>query len=324
VKEVFLPRLEFPNGRTFAFTIIDDTDIATVENLKPVYDLIHGLGMRTTKTVWPLSCDDPQSNFAGSETLQDPEYLQFILDLKGRGFEITWHAAAMESSERSQTLLGLERFREKIGHYPRIHTSHALNRENPYWGADRVDFPLIRWLMRRQFDLPGDHFLGHVEGSAYWWGDACTQHIEYGRNLTFSAINLASVNPSMPYRDPRRPLIRYWFSASDAPAIDDFRQLLRPENQDRLEREGGFCIVATHLGKGFAPNGRLDPGFERDLETLAARPGWFPTVGELLDWLLTHRVTTDLPRTEWLRMQFRWLMDAVTRQRAYKSNNRMA
>ena len=47
--------LDFPEGRKFAFTILDDTDDATVENVRPVYDLLTELGFRTTKTVWPLA-----------------------------------------------------------------------------------------------------------------------------------------------------------------------------------------------------------------------------------------------------------------------------
>lgn len=43
--------MEFPEGRQFAFSILDDTDDSTVENVKPVYDIFSSLGMKTTKTV---------------------------------------------------------------------------------------------------------------------------------------------------------------------------------------------------------------------------------------------------------------------------------
>src|SRR2546430_7716995 len=52
----------------------------------------------------------------------------------------------------------------------------------------------------------------------------------------FSEINLLRVNPSMPYRDPSRPYVRWWFSAADAEDADEFNHLLRPENQRRLDR----------------------------------------------------------------------------------------
>jgi hypothetical protein len=45
----------FPNNKKFAFTILDDTDLSTAENVGPVYRLLAELGMRTTKSVWPLA-----------------------------------------------------------------------------------------------------------------------------------------------------------------------------------------------------------------------------------------------------------------------------
>lgn len=305
--------LTFPHGRTFAFTIVDDTDVATADNIRPIYALLKELGLRTTKTVWPLSIDAPNSNFVGSETLEDAHYVDFVLGLQADGFEITWHSAAMESSTRPDLIRALERFAERFGHFPRIHVSHAENRENPYWGVDRVDSKIVRWILRRGVKPP-DYYQGHVEGSPYYWGDQCARHIEYGRNLTFGNINLARVNPSMPYRDPHRPLVKRWFSASDAEDAEAFVKLLSSRNQDRLEQEGGFCIVATHFGKGFCRDGTVDSGVRDVLTELASRPGWFPPTGELLDWLLRQRASDALPRREWRRMQTRFLVDGMARR----------
>jgi hypothetical protein len=118
----------------------------------------------------------------------------------------------------------------------------------------------------------------------------------------------------MPYRDPRRPLVRYWFSASDAETVEEFNHLISPKNVDTLVTQGGFTIVATHFGKGFAKNGQVDPVFRRRLTALAERPGWFPTVGELLDWLLQRRGGQALPRWEWTRMQLAWVFDLALRK----------
>ncbi len=48
-------RISWPEGKTFAFTIFDDTDRSTVENTKPVYDFLKANGLRTTKSVWPIA-----------------------------------------------------------------------------------------------------------------------------------------------------------------------------------------------------------------------------------------------------------------------------
>ena len=70
-----------PDGKQFIFTILDDTDDATVDNVKPVYDLLDELGFRTTKTVWPLDCPEGSNLYFAAQTLQDPDYLAFIREL---------------------------------------------------------------------------------------------------------------------------------------------------------------------------------------------------------------------------------------------------
>ena len=304
----------FPYGKRFAFTIIDDTDVSTVENVRPVYRLLEHLGMRITKTVWPVGCPEGSKNFSSSQTLEDAEYHDFVMDLQRRGFEIAFHGATMESSTRERTVVALEHFRATFGTYPQVHANHSNNRENLYWGAGRVDDPLLKFLYSRLTGTKANGHLGQVEGSSYWWGDLCVRYITYVRNLTFNEINLARVNPSMPYHDPARPFVRWWFSAVDAEDVEEFNTLLRPDRQEKLEREGGVCIVATHFGKGFAKGSRVHPITRQRLELLATRQGWFPTVSELLDWLRTRRPPDRLPQHEWRRMQWRWAADLALRQ----------
>jgi hypothetical protein len=306
--------LAFPDGRRFAFTIIDDTDVASVENVGPVYRLLEAVGLRTTKTVWPLACPEGSPDFGSSETLEDPAYLEFIRGLRARGFEIAYHGATMESSTRERIERGFARYLDLFGGPPKVYANHAYNRENLYWGADRLDNPLLRTLYARFLGKPADHYQGHRPGSPWWWGDLAGQ-MTYVRNLTFSEINLRRINPAMPYHDPRRALVQWWFSAADAEDVHEFNALLAPESQDRLEREGGICIVATHLGKGFASGGEVHPRTRSLLERLGARPGWFVPVGELLDWLRIARAgASELPPREWRRMQWRWARDLVSRR----------
>jgi hypothetical protein len=303
----------YPGGKHFAFTIVDDTDGATVANIKPIYRLLEALGMRTTKTVWPVACPEGSPVFGSSRTLDDPDYLEFILDLQRRGFEIALHGATMESSDRARTIRALERFRQEFGGFPRVHANHSFNRDSIYWGLDRVDDPWVRRVYARF--LPGGHWGGHQEGSPWFWGDLCRERITYVRNLTCNDINTLRFNPSMPYRDPRRPYVQWWFSASDAEGGPECAELLKPANRQKLEREQGVCIVATHLAKGFVfRSGEIRPAVREGLEALAARPGWFPTVGELLDWLRARRGDETLPPREWKRMQRRWAWDLAVRK----------
>ena len=304
----------FPQGARFAFTIMDDTDVATVENVAPIYRLLETLGFRTTKTVWPFRCDDPESDFAESETLDDPHYLEFAIDLQRRGFEIAFHGATMESSTREQTRNALTRFASVFGASPLVHANHSFNRENLYWGSDRLDDRMLRRLYSSILRLPARFYQGHEPGSEYWWGDLCLDHIRYVRNLTFDEINVLRVNPSMPYRDSRRPYVQWWFSASDAEDADAFVALLNEANQQRLESEGGVCVVATHLGKGFCTGGQVRADVRHCLTTLAGRGGWCVPVGTLLDYLRDQREESTLMPNEWRRMQWRWARDLVGRR----------
>jgi hypothetical protein len=310
------PRLEFPGGARFAFSVIDDTDLATMDNVLPIYRLIEALGMRTTKTVWTLPCPEGSSDFSSSETMQDPHYQNFVLDLQRRGFEIAFHGATMETSSRARTIEALTHFQKIFGTPPRVHANHSLNRENLYWGLGRLDDPLLRFAYRLVLPQPEGYYTGHIPGSPHWWGDLAADRIQYVRNLAFNEINLLRINPSMPYHDPRRPHVRWWFSASDAYSIKEFIALMREENQERLEAEGGVCIVATHFGKGFCSDGAVHPEARRLLQRLAARPGWFPPVGTLLDFLRSSRRDDSLPRAEWRRMQWRWAFEVAAREAA--------
>ncbi len=311
--------ITYPGGKRFAFTICDDTDMSRVETVAPVYRFLEELGLKSAKSVWPLPNRGPKTIYDVSHTLADPDYCAFIVDLKRRGFEITFHGAGMGSSSREEVIAALHRYEAVVGELPRVHTNHAQNRDNLYWGGGRVDNPVVRWALRRD-GLPADHYQGHVAGSPYYWGDLCAEHVTYVRNLTFDRPNLSSVNPSMPYHDPARPQVRYWFSAAEADDVWEFNQLLSPERQEALEREGGVCIVATHLGKKFAVDGRMNPETETLLQRLAGRPGWFPNLSELLDFLRQERGAESdrMAPSEWRAMQWTYLRDVVRQKQAQR------
>src|SRR5262245_66439540 len=138
-----MKRLAFPDGRRFAFTIMDDTDVATVANLGPVYQLLTDLEMRTTKTVWPVDCPEGSKNYASSSTLEDPEYVDFVLGLESAGFEIAYHGATMESSRRERTARAIDKFLTLFRTPPRVYANHGYNIEHLYWGAGRTDIALL-------------------------------------------------------------------------------------------------------------------------------------------------------------------------------------
>lgn len=308
-----LEAVKFPDGKRFAFSILDETDVSANSG-QPVYALLQQLGMRTTKTVWPLARSEGSHVADSAQTLADPGYRESVLALRDHGFEIGWQGASMESSKRERTIEGLERFRDIVGAYPRLHANYPQNRESLYWGPNRVDQPLLRAVVQRADPTPTNHSLGHMQNTPFYWGDVCHRRIDYVKNLTFNEVNLARVNASMPYHDPQRPLVRWWFSCSEAQDCAAFAHLLRPERQDRLERDGGWCIVATHFAHDFVRSGGVDRLAARRLEMLASRNGWFVPVSTLLDYLRDQRADNGLSAAEWDRMQWRWARELVRRR----------
>ena len=303
-----LSMTRFPENKRFAFTVLDDTDLSTIENIGSVYRLLTELGMRTTKTVWPLA--SVREGRYGGCSLQDPEYLKFILSLKESGFEIALHNVRNHDSTREIIEQGLEEFRRCIGHNPRVHSNHCNNRENIYWGAAR--FHMLGPLYRAGSTLLGGHsFEGHDPSTRFFWGDLCKEQIDYVRNFAFREINLDRVNPTMPYHDPSRPFVKYWFSSCEGGNAASFCETICEANQDRIEAEGGVCIMYTHFACGFEEGGSVDFRTEQLLRRLADLNGWFVPVSTLLDFLCHERQATTVPATELVSMERRWALDKM-------------
>jgi hypothetical protein len=304
-----------PSGKRFAFTVLDDTDDATRENVQPVYALLQELGLRTTKTAWPLDCPEGSRNFFAAETLQDKAYLRFVHELVDGGFELAFHGATMESSRRERTLEGLEFLRSEFGCYPRLYCNHGQNRENLYWGPRRFSTPGLRALSRVLMRSPGNDFEGDTEGSQFFWGDVCRDVIQYVRNFTFDRLNVLDVDPGMPYHVASASYVRYWFSTAEAPDVEAFNRVLSRQRIDELEADGGVCIISTHFGKGFVKDGRLNSVTEGLLRYLAGKPGWFVPVSDVLDRLLVGGRGRNVTRREILRLEFRFVADRIKQRR---------
>jgi hypothetical protein len=305
-----------PTGKRFAFSVLDDTDDSTRENVEPLYAMLREYGFRTTKTAWPLDCPEGSRNFFAAETLQDKNYLRFVHELVDEGFELAFHGATMESSTRERTLEGLEFLRSEFGRYPRIFCNHGQNRENLYWGPRRFHSLPVRALSRVLMREQGGSYEGDQEGSRFFWGDICREVIKYVRNFTFERLNMLEVDPDMPYHVASAPYVRYWFSTTDAPDVDAFNRVLSRRRIDRLAADGGVCIVSTHFGKGFVKDGRVNPVTASLLRHLADKAGWFVPVSEVLDRLLEAGRGQTLTRGEVLRMELRFVADRIRRRQS--------
>lgn len=296
----------FPGNKKFAFTIFDDTDGSTVENIRPVYRLLAELGLRTTKSVWVLP-NVVDARIVGA-TLADSDYRQFVAGLGSDGFEVGLHNVRNFDAPRELVQLGFDRFHELMGFLPRTHCNHDTNRENLYWGPARLESRALRAI----YNVATRHryrgfYHGHTERAPYFWGDLCQRHISYVRNFVFDEVNMDRVNPTMPYHDPSKPYVNFWFSSTEGGTVESFCRNLSEANQDRLEAEGGVCIVYTHFAAGFFRNGELDAKFVGLMRRLAKKDGWFVPVAPLLDHLRKTRATSVVSQSERASMERRWL-----------------
>ena len=303
-------RVQWPDGKAFAFTVFDDPDSQTLEAGREVYALLADLGFRTTKGVWPLRGAGTPSDHGG--TCAEPEYRAWVQDLQRRGFEVGLHNATLHTADRRLTELGFAKFAEYFGRGPVTMAQHYYCDENIYWGDRRVS-GINRLLYNALTRGQNRHrFHGDTAGHAEFWGDLCKQHVRYMRNFTYTETNTLRACPYMPYHDPARPYVNHWFASAEGAQAGAFVERIGEAQVERLEAEGGACIMYTHFGLGFWDGRRLDARFVERMTRLARRNGWFVPAGQLLDYLLVRKggesVLLPAQRRE---LERRWLVHKI-------------
>jgi len=294
----------------FIFTIIDDTDDAFLENIKPIYDLLTEKKIFITKTVWVYP---PRDNVSRGDSLQVPEYLEFIRDIKDKGFEIGLHNVGSGAFTRDEILSGIEEFKDKLGEYPKIHVNHSYNPDSIYGGHKRFNF-LFSQIVKKAYPQYAGVFQGEDKRSPYFWGDKHKQVILFNRNHEIDDINTARFDRFMPYIDPTRSeYSNYWFSGTFAPNQWVFNRIVTPRNIQKLESERGICILFTHLGY-FMKDGKIDQGFVERIEDLSKNPnGLYIPVSSVLSRIVAERrrrkqaLFPVIPRYAKLRMELQHL-----------------
>ena len=98
--------------------------------------------------------------------------------------------------------------------------------------------------------------------------------------------------------------------SSDGHEIGAYNRCLSEAGQDRLEEEGGACIMYTHFANGFTDDGKLNPRFQQLTERLSRKDGWFVPVSTLLDHLLA-RGHHDITAAERRRLEWKWLAEKI-------------
>ncbi len=117
----------------------------------------------------------------------------------------------------------------------------------------------------------------------------------------------------MPYHDPQRPFVNFWFVSTNAGKVENFLDRFTKENIDRLVQQGGLCIAYVHFGRGFVRDNQVRPQVRKCLEYIAAQNGWFAPVSTVLDFLRQGQTREERTiNAEQLRqLETRWLWNKL-------------
>jgi hypothetical protein len=131
------------------------------------------------------------------------------------------------------------------------------------------------------------------------------------RNFTFADANTLAACPIMPYHDPERPYVNQWFASSEGANVEMFNRCLSEANQDRLEAQGGACIMYTHFASGFFSDGTMNRPFKELMERLARKNAWLVPVTTMLDYLKTQHGETVITAAQRRGLERRWLLSKL-------------
>jgi len=296
----------WPEGKRFAFTIFDDPDSQTLKASQEVYSFLRDLGLRTTKGVWPLAPVRKPSDHG--VTCGDAHYLAWCKELQHSGFEIGLHDVTSHTSVRHETRSGIDEFVKQFGASPITLAQHYFSEEAVYWGDRRVSGAVrLAYNLVTRFQNQG-RFRGHREDDPLFWGDLCRERIRYVRNFVFSEINTLRACSFFPYHDPARPFVNYWYCSTEGATAKSFVKTLGEANQDRLEQDGGLCLMYVHFGHNFWEGTQLNRRFRELMERLAKKNAWFAPVSRVLDFLRERNGNHVITDSERATLERRWLL----------------
>lgn len=280
-----------PYSYKFAFTITDDPDNGWFEQKKVVFDFLDSLDLKISIGVWMYknftgsADDDP---FDQGIALDNNEYLEYIKTKKENGHTLFLHTITGGNDNSNVIRKGFEDYNKIFGEYPNHWINHFSNYDNIYWGEKRINWPLLR-LVYKLFKKK--KFYGDNENSQYYWGDLCKKHITFVRSFGTNNINTQKANPSMPYHDPNKESVKYWYGCSDGYDCNKFNDILSEENVNQLINENGICILYTHFASAFVDtNNKLNPVSKQRLRYISQQEGgWFVPPETILNRLINLR-----------------------------------
>ncbi|MBR4173195.1 MAG: hypothetical protein IKR46_02360, partial [Clostridia bacterium] len=142
-------------------------------------------------------------------------------------------------------------------------------------------------------------------------GDFFKEHIKFVRNRTFLETDTLKADKRLVYRETGKEYSNYWFSSSDGMRLKSFLKLLTKEKVDRLIENGGCAIVYTHFAYDFVgEDGQLNKEFEKTIDYISSKNGWFVPASELLEYVLKDNDFEPSKCYE-RKMDMKWLLQRI-------------
>jgi len=168
-----------------------------VENIKPIYDLLETLGFRTSKTAWMKKCVGRSKNFYRSQTMEEPEYAEYVHSLKKRD------SRSVSTAPRWNRVLGINfgcpgKIQGTFRGIPEDSLQPCRKQGQPLLGSGTVQHAGIPSCLQIDPFFESTLLSGQDPESDFFWGDACRNHIKYMRNFCYDEVNVLKINPSMP------------------------------------------------------------------------------------------------------------------------------
>ena len=113
-----------------SFILTNDPDHETLGLIKPIYEAFNKAGIKVTTGVFCKMEDDGSDlsrhcRQGETDTLENPEYKDFLLEQKDKGHEIAFHGYSQISNKREKFIEGLEIYKDIFGEYPYTYMEHG-------------------------------------------------------------------------------------------------------------------------------------------------------------------------------------------------------
>ncbi len=281
----------FPDGYSFAFTIVSDADAAYSRRLEPLFEVFDEFGFKITVTVFTFWADwtsngkiwldwiknrDSDGFFApNSVPLMDEKEREFYIQLSARGHEIGMHTPSETSNTRADVIRAFEYFKEVFGCYPGVYVEHAVTRNKDAQASEG--------------SKPGStHFTTDLLNSYepwVWVDDDCgVPDKHHSRFYDILAVNGSPFNTVAAERyGIAKAFLRTgkWREADG----DGFLSWYSEGNIDALEKDRGLALVYMHLDSKWldVETRKMRTPIKERLRYLASKNGWFAPAGVILD-----------------------------------------